>query len=163
LFRTETHPDIQRRILPDLLAEDGDLALAGLQLPRDELHESALACAVGTEQAGDASRHADGHVVQSNYLAVPLRQVISCQDRRSHATISTPRTWRSRMDTDTTTRPRSTRHDTIAGVSYRAACWKIASLTTSKLPITDTQATRLDPVMKARTPYIASAKNIRPL
>jgi hypothetical protein len=50
----------------------------------------------------------------------------------------------------------------MTGVSYRAGCWNTASPITSKLPDTESQATRLDPITNARTPYMASAKNMTP-
>ena len=100
-------------IAPDGLAEHRDRALARPELAGDELHERALAGAVGPEQPGDAGRHVHRDVVQADDLAVPLRQVVGGEDRRAHATISTPRTRRSRTEIDTASRPSSTRTDTI--------------------------------------------------
>src|SRR4030095_17161857 len=98
LLRTESNAEEQFRITPDRLAHHGDRALAGLELAGDELHERALAGAVRAKQPGNARRHVDGHVVQPDHLAVPLRHVIDREDRRAHFTISTPPTRRSRTE-----------------------------------------------------------------
>src|SRR5262249_56302158 len=66
-------------------------------------------------RAGDPCRDRNRHIVQTDDLAVPLREVIRDDD---HATTSTPRTRRSRMSADTTTRPTMTSSETIQGVSY---------------------------------------------
>ena len=42
LFGTKPDPEVQRRILPDRLAQHFDLALARLELPGDALHECGL-------------------------------------------------------------------------------------------------------------------------
>ena len=113
--------EVERGILPDPLAEHGDVAFARFELPGDQLHERRFAGAVGAEQPGDAGGHGQRDVVQADDLAVPLRQMRCRDDRRAglaHAITSTPRTRRSRMRPDAATS--SDQHpdsDTGQGVS----------------------------------------------
>src|SRR5262249_43652227 len=75
----------------------------------------------------------DRDVIQADHLAVPLRQMIRGDDRRAgltvaaHAITSTPRTRRSRISPDATTRPMMTKSDTIHGVSYFGGSRKMTS------------------------------------
>src|SRR4029450_11112720 len=97
---TEPDSEEERRVAPDSLAEDSDLALARLQLTGDQLHERRLARAVRPEKAGDAWRHPPLSAIPPNPLPVPFAQMRCFHERRTGggpATTSTPRIRRSRI------------------------------------------------------------------
>src|SRR5579862_2956794 len=110
LLGTEADAEIERGIAPDPLAEHRDVALAGLELTGDDFEERRLAGAVWPEQPGDAGWHGDGHVVESDHLAIPFREVGGSDNRAggrrarpAHAITSTPRTRRSSTNAETAT------------------------------------------------------------
>ena len=102
-------------------------ALARFELAGHQLHERGLAGAVRTEQAGDAGRDRERHVVETDHLAVPLRQMFRGDDGVHQAITSTPRTRRSRMKAETATSATIIRSDTGQGVEKRSGTLNITS------------------------------------
>ena len=80
LLGAEADQAVQGRVIPGGLAEDEDIALAGLELAGGELEEGGLARSIGPEQAGDADGQRDGELVEPDHVAVPLGDVLEGDD-----------------------------------------------------------------------------------
>ncbi len=96
LLRAEADAEIQGRVLPDRLAEHGQLPLLGLSWPVISFMNVDLPAPFGPSSPVMPGGTVSGHVVQADDLAVPLRQVVGGR-RLLMRTTSTPRTRRSRM------------------------------------------------------------------
>ena len=73
---------IERRIVPHLLAQHADRALARPQLAGRQLQQRRLAGAVRPKQPGHAGADFDRELVDADDVAVPLRNVVEGDDRR---------------------------------------------------------------------------------
>src|SRR6185369_11616587 len=93
------------RIAPDRRSEHFYDTLGGAQLADHHLQERRLAGAVRSEEARDAARHAQRHVVDRDDLAVPFGRMLALDEGRAHdATTSTAESRLRRSANDPATR-----------------------------------------------------------
>ena len=93
---------IQRRIVPNALAQHADFALRGKKLPGGQLQQRRFSRAVRAEQPGDAGRHLDRQLVQPDHVAVPFRHFVELTTIGVHLRRSSDRTRKCRIHAEIT-------------------------------------------------------------
>src|SRR5262249_33755096 len=114
LLRAEPDEAVEPRVVPDLLAQNAHLTLAGVKLTGGKLQQRGLAGAVGPEQAGHARRDPDRQLVEPNNVAVPLGNLVELHDRL-HLSRSSDFTRKFRMHIETPPRTARTAADQYQG------------------------------------------------
>ena len=112
---------IERRVVPDRLAQHADRALARPQLAGRQLQQRRLAGAVGPEQTGHAGADRERQLVDADDVAVPLRNFVEGNDRR-HFSRSSDLIRKFRMHAESPNKTASTAADQYQGYCGPSNC-----------------------------------------